>query len=170
MDKIIDPAFLNSPWLRDGQHFQHDCEAPLWPRREQESALSWLGFQEGTATSGLLPHQVLLYPSGCPKCSWGCCTGTIKGPSSWALGWAEEGLSLSIFVWGKNWPPRCSFPHFSLFALLDCSVLREAKKVNQLQWFQQPFKHTGGSNAGFRMPGLFQHYSTSWTAEKGNSN
>lgn len=131
MDKIIDPAFLNSPWLRDGQHCQHDCEAPLGPRHEQESALSWLGFQEGTATSGLLPHQVLLYPSGCPKCSWGCCTGTIKGPSSWALGWAVEGLSLSILFEEKIGLQDVLFLTFLclLFSIAVCSE-RQKRWIN----------------------------------------
>lgn len=68
-------------------------------------------------------HEVLLYPSGCPKCSWGCCTGTIKGPSSWALGWAVEGLSLSILFEEKIGLQDALFLAFPwlLFSIAVCS-------------------------------------------------
>lgn len=137
--------------------------APLRPKEEQESALPGAGFQEGTASSSAAPARC-----GCPNAAGDAAWVPSKGPpSSRALGWVVEGIGLSPFCWRKKCPLRYSF---LLFALLDCSVLRDAKKVKQLQWFQQSFKHRVSSNTGFQMLGLFLHYSTSWTAEKGNNN
>lgn len=104
-----------------------------------------------------------------PKCSRRCCMDAITEIYSWALGWAVEGLCLSPLWLRKNGLWDALFLSFLclLFSIALCSEWW--KKVNQLQWFQQSFKYTVGSNAGLQMPGLFQHYSTSWTAEKENS-
>lgn len=142
MNKIIEPSFLNFLWLRGAQ-----CCQQLSDQGMSRSLLC-----HGSDSSRKQPHQVLLSPSEAAQMQLGIMHG--------------QGLCLSPFYLRKKWPLRCYFPLFFLLTFL----LERQKKVNQLQWFQQSFKHTVGSNAGFQMPGLFRHYSTSWTAEKGNSN
>lgn len=122
----------------------------------------------------------VLCPSGAglPLAAGGAIQMLSKGPPSpcWCgLRCAEEGWSLSVLFAVKRglWDAflvffsfffACSF--FSVcFSQLQCA--QRGKKVNQPRRLQQPFKHRGGSNTGFQMPGLlFHHHSTSWTANK----
>lgn len=151
MDKTVDPAWFNS-----SVKISSDLLGSVRYRQRYRGAARRLGpVQEcvlspapvsGSRRGQHIGTRALPYPS---VCGLRCGAGGPVSEHCRGLGCALEWWSLSISFEEKcglsdAFPPHTLFfPLCLLFSLAVCS--KEAKKVNEAQRLQHPFKHGGGS-------------------------